>query len=220
MMDAGFNGVSATVQDGLVPVLDLGPQTTYRRLTPTETRARQTVPASVEAAVRAAGWPGIVLPKAQVLGVLVYPVVRFTGAAARLSAGQGPQRRLEILESWEAWSGEESPPEAPLRVLGFVSCQKLWSTAVEGVRCLSGLGAGMVIRRRCPPTMALLDADATGVWVVQVRAHDPVSAVACDRAQVLVTGRFGALSTAQRVPATRLMEEALFAHALHFGALT
>lgn len=197
--------------DERVPALDLSPDLTYRSR-PRRRAAQELSHATVAAAVSAARWPGQVLSLASVLGSLVYPVVAFTGAAERVRRRQPPILHLETLDVWETMPSAETPP-APVRIVGFVSTAAGWSTALDQVRSLSGLGAGMVLRRRPSPALPLMDADATGVWVAGI---DPAESVP----RVWVTGRSGPASTASRVAATRLMEEGLFAHALACNAIS
>ncbi len=201
--------------DGPVPVLDLSSELTHRPPSAVGTNAY----GAAVAAVRAAGWPGVVLPEAQVVGVRVLPVVAFTGVWQRLADRVGPERRLVILEAWEAGASLRAlgakrapePPAAPLRVVGFISAAPRWDRALHDVATLGGLGAGLVLRSHRPSDLQLLEADASNMWVV---ADTDAGMTLC------VTGRLGPVSTAYRVPATRLIEEGLFAHALDCGAVT
>lgn len=196
-------------QDDRVPVLDLSPRIRYRR--PPSGAAPQPVgPGSrVQQAVTAAGWPGVALPAADILGSVVVPVVSFTGARQRVTADQEPMLDLEILDTWEVMPTEETPA-APLQIVGFVATARRWRTAVEQVRSLAGLGAGLVVTTRRPSTLSMLDADASGIWVVGAPPAEPLP-------RLWVTGRTGPAATARRVTATRMMEEALFAHSLDNG---
>lgn len=190
-----------------MPVLDQPAASAGRRV------ARAALPfPDVEGALDAAGWPGLPLPATDVLGVHVVPVVALTGAVERLDRGQGPVRDLETLELWEVMPTPETPP-APLRIVGFVATATRWGRAVEQARSLSGLGAGMVLTPRRAKSLSLLDADATGVWVVAV---PPVET----KPQLWVTGRTGPSATARRVTTTRQREESLFAHALDQGVVS
>jgi len=150
---------------------------------------------------------GTVLPPADILGSLVLPVVSFTGASARVRSGLGPMLDLETLDVWETMPTDQTPT-APLRIVGFIATATRWSTAVEQVRSLAGLGAGLVVTTSARSSLSLLDADATGVWVVGAPPCEPGP-------RLWVTGRVGPAATATRVTATRIMEESLFAHALH-----
>ena len=166
--------------------------------------ATAAVPADVVAAVGAAGWPGRVLPQRRVWGLLVYPVVEFdqTTAAARLANGDGPEMSLWTLGLWQHWPAETTwqPPVCPVRVVGVVS-DAPWRRAVDRVRQLGGLGAGLVVSRR-PSQWNLLEADASGVWVCRVRPGG------CD---VVVRGRSGPVPTAVPTTHERKVNEQFFA---------
>jgi hypothetical protein len=198
------------VQDGVVPILDLSATVRYRSGTG---NAGCVVPAWVHDAVGVAGWDGQVLPQAEVLGVLVYPVVDLTHAQQRADAGQWPERSLTTLEMWETWS-EELPlvPPRPLRIIGFLAATQRWQRAVRNLRAVSGLGSGMIASRRPVTDFQLLEADACEVWVV--------APLGPEAASLHLAGRVGPVRSAVRVPATRLMEEGLFAHALACGAVS
>lgn len=203
--------MTATIgDDDLMPVLDLSYEPTYRR----EPGGAHEAFGSVAAAIRAASWPGVVLPAASVLGATVFPVVELTGARNRVADGVGPQRSLTVLALWEACAADpatkSSAPPAPLRIVGFASAAPRWDRAMRSMHDIAGLGAGLIVRARKPSTWQLLDADAEDVWVVAGSAGD---------ATLAVRGRTGPLGTACRVPATRLIEEGLFAHALACGAV-
>lgn len=192
-----------------MPLLDLSRAVTFR---PPNGRATEEFALAV-AGVDAAGWAGVVLPVASVLGVTAFPVVEFTGARERLAEDTSPERSLSTLALWESLSAGngEVPraPAAPLRIVGFVSVATRWDRALTSVQSLAGLGAGMVLRQRRPSTLQLLDADADDVWVATTN----------DGAfEVCVRGRRGPIASAFRVPATRLIEEGLFAHAVACGA--
>jgi len=92
-------------------------------------------------------------------------------------------------------------------MVGFISTAASWSRAIEQVRSLCGLGAGMVLSRSRASVLPLMDADASSVWVVGIPPCEP-------EPKVWVTGRVGPVSTAARTPVTRVLEEGLFAHAL------
>lgn len=167
-------------------------------------------------AAHTARWPGVVLPEAEVLGVRVFPVVELTGASCRVHAGVGPERSLTTLALWESLGPDRVPtqhcaPPSPVRIVGFVTFAARWERAFRDLQAVAGLGAGMVVRTRHPSPLQLMDADASGVWVVvDGRAERSLS----------ITGRGGPVQTAQRVPATRLIEEGLFAHALNCRAVS
>jgi hypothetical protein len=175
----------------------------------------RTAPAAEHAmarrAVSAARWPGTVLPAVEMLGVVLYPVVEFTGARARLASSVFPQRCPTTLELWETWPELGEP--SPLRMVGFINRSRPWAAAVAAAATPCGFGAGMVLADRHPGPLRLLDADLAGVWVTG--AVEPGRAVA----EVWVEGRSGPVATATRTLTTRVMEERLFAHALRAGAL-
>lgn len=208
MSGQGVLGSGRLGQDDWVPVLDLSPRLTYRRQPQAPHPDQDLLPG----ALRVAGWDGVALPPAEVLGSLVVPVVSFTGAHARLRHSQGPTLHLETAEVWEVMPTTATPP-APLRIVGFVSTASRWGRALEQVRCLYGLGAGMVLSRRRTPSLQLMEADATGVWVIGAPPCEP-------QPRLWVTGRQGPVPTARRTVVTRLMEEALFGHALHHGLVS
>lgn len=195
--------------DGPMPLLDLSREATFRR--PPSHAGEEYAFAS--AGATAAGWGGVTLPAASVLGVTVFPVVKFTGAQERLAAGAGPERSLSTLALWESLAAEPDVPglvpPAPLRIVGLVSTASRWDRAMTNVQALAGLGAGLLLRQRRPSALQLLDADADDVWVVvQHEAGFDVS----------VRGRIGPVASAFRVAAHRLIEEGLFAHAIACGA--
>lgn len=206
MRGARLPNTSGLGQDGRMPLLDQ-----------TSTVVRPGVPprggsplAEVQRAVEAAGWPGLALPATNVLGVRVVPVVELSGAVERLRrGGQGPVRDLETLGLWEVMPTPDTPP-APLRIVGFVATATRWDRALDQARSLSGLGAGMVLTPRRTRGLSLMDADATGVWVVGIPPVEP-------EPWLWVTGRTGPSATARRVTTTRQREESLFAHALDHG---
>lgn len=208
MRGARLPNTSGLGQDGRMPLLDQ-----------TSTVVRPGIPpggasplAKVQRAVEAAGWPGFVLPATNVLGVRVVPVVELSGAVERLRRGQGPVRDLETLGLWEVMPTPDTPPP-PLRIVGFVATATRWDRALEQARSLSGLGAGMVLTARRTRSLSLMDADATGVWVVGIPPVEP-------EPRLWVTGRAGPSATARRVTTTRQREESLFAHALEHRLLS
>ena len=192
-----------------MPLLDLSRETTYRR---PHCRAGEGF-AIAAAGAAAAGWGGVTLPAASVLGVTVFPIVQFTGARERIDGGVGPQRSLTTLALWESLAADHGSaslaPPAPLRVVGFASTASRWDRALAYVQALAGLGAGLVLRQRRPSALQLLDADAEDLWV---------AAISDGGVEVCVRGRAGPIASAFRVPATRLIEEGLFAHAIACGA--
>lgn len=200
MKRGGASKSSGFGQDDRMPVVDQ-PAASVRP----SARRVPSLP-GVERVLEAAGWPGRALPATRVLGVHVVPVVELTGAAERLNRGQGPTLDLETLELWEVMPTPATPP-APLRIVGFVATAMRWDRALDQARSLSGLGAGMVLTPRRTKSLSLMDADATGVWVVGL---PPVES----EPRLWVTGRTGPSATARRVTTTRQREESLFAHAL------
>lgn len=210
MTHPGYGPPNRARNDGRMIVLDLAPELRY---CPRADRVDDTPVEMVEEAVRAARWPGQVLPQVRVLGVRAHPVVQFTGAGTRLQEGHGPELVVETLDLWEALGtvGGDSPL-SPLSIVGFVSTTRRWQSAVESARAVAGLGAGMVVRPRQPTALQLMDADVTGVWVAG-RGH------AASPVELWVQGRVGPVQTSTRSPAHRRMEEGLFAHALSCGAL-
>lgn len=196
--------------DGRMPVLDLSYEPTNRPARGIDAAAFDTV----AAAVAAAGWPGVLLPAVCVVGVTVFPVVELTGARERVRTGVGPERSLSTLALWESLNAgapnRGGVPLAPVRIVGFVSSAPRWDRALASVHAVAGLGAGLVLRSRRPSPLQLLDADADDLWVVSGAHETP---------EVLVRGRIAAPSSLRRVPATRLIEEGLFAHALACAAI-
>lgn len=205
MRRVGVSKSSGLGQDGWMPVLDQPAASLRSRGVPRGAPPR----AGVEGVLEAADWPGRPLPATHVLGVHVVPVVELTGAVERLNRGQGPVRDLETLELWEVMPTTDTPP-APLRIVGFVATASRWDRALDQARSLSGLGAGMVLTPRRTRSLSLMDADATGVWVVGLPPVEP-------EPRLWVTGRTGPSATARRVTTTRQREESLFAHALDHG---
>lgn len=161
--------------------------------------------------LKAARWPGVALPPTMIFGSVVIPVVSYTGARRRVERGEGPVLDLETVGIWETFPTPSTPP-SPLRITGSIATAKARASAVRQVTSLSGLGAGMVISRRHLKPIFLLDADASGVWIVGISPAEP-------DARVWVTGRVGAVATARRVPLTRLIEEALFGLVLRHDLL-
>lgn len=196
----------------LVPQLGLGPRVSRRRVPSVRNGVGYEC---AQRAMTAARWRGELLPLAEVLGVLVYPVVEYTGAATRLEQRSEPERCLMTLELWEtlATSAERAAaPPAPLRIVGFVASNGSWRQALRQVEAVAGLGAGLIARPGRATRMQALEADATDMWVVDGTAD-------CNAGRLVVRGRQGPVSTARRVPATRLMEEGLFEHAVESGLL-
>jgi hypothetical protein len=190
-----------------MPLLDLSHETTYRRSHSCGEDFETAV-----AGAEAAGWGGVALPAASVLGVTVFPVVAFTGAQERIAEGIGPERSRTTLALWESLAADPGAsalaPPAPLRIVGFASTESRWDRALRYVQSLAGLGAGLVLRQRRPSGLQLLDADAENVWV---------AAQSEGAFELCVRGRVGPVASAFRVPATRLIEEGLFAHAIACG---
>ena len=200
MSGAADNGPRRDGHNGRVPVTDLSsyPLRLSRRPAPTVGLR------SVAVAVETATWPGVVLPPAEILGGVVYPVVEFADVRERLSTFVGPQRCPTTLQIWEAWP--EMGYGAPLRIVGFVAAIDRWGAAVTAASRTRGLGAGMIYAQHRPSDLDLLDADASGLWVL---GGEPT--------ELLVAGRSGPVPSATRTLTTRVMEERLFAHALKAG---
>jgi len=160
-----------------------------------------------------AGWWGETLPLAEVLGVLVYPVVEQTGARQRLEAGPGPVGVMESLELWELIESDAlgSAPPSPVRIVGFVASDLHWRGAINQLGAVEGLGAGLVVRGHRATRLQRLEADAAELWLLEGALTTAPT--------LTVRGRRGPVPTSRRVVATRLMEEGLFAHALACGAL-
>ena len=162
-------------------------------------------------ATAAAGWPGVVLPEAVVLGLRVFPVVLPTGAAARIHNSSRPELSLTTLAAWELCGASALEP-SPLGIVGFVSAGRRWADALSAVGPLGGLGAGLVARSTPLSTLQVLEADALDLWAVSPDARGGLT--------LQVTGRRGPVPTARRTPATRQVEEHLFGHALRSGAFS
>lgn len=186
-------------QDGAMPVVDL----CDLGARPTATTGQDQVDAAQHAA-EVCGWPGRAIGLVQVMGHRVVPVVEFAAAAQRLRSGAGPELSLTTLSLWEQWGTDLGAPEAPVRIVGFVTVDRPWASAMAAARDLRGLGPVMVLRQRQVATGALAQAQHLGAWVVSA-------------GQIAVPGRWGPVSTAVRVPAHRWFEESLFACALSAG---
>jgi hypothetical protein len=159
----------------------------------------------VDAAVGAV-WPGIVLPSMRIAGRLARPVVQALPAATdRIRMGAGPELDRSTLALWESWPaemGELPPPRRPVRIVGFVA-EGRWRAAVSTATQLGGYGASVVVRRSVPARVRLAEADYHGITVIAVGAQAPPSMV--------VAGRTGPVSGAERTVAVRHLEEKLFA---------
>lgn len=210
-MNPSDSGPGSVVPRPVVPQLGLGPQLRWRRAPGGRNRLDA---GSARRAMDAAGWDGDLLPLADVLGARVYPVVQYTGATARIEHGSAPERCLVTLELWEMLASSAAPEvqPAPLRIVGFVASSGSWRQAMRQLEVVAGLGAGLIAHPGRGTQMQALEANATDVWMV-----DGVGAT--EGARVLVRGRRGPVASARRVPATRLMEEGLFAHAIESGRL-
>jgi hypothetical protein len=170
-----------------------------------------TVPDHIRAAVREAGWPGVVLPRTKVSDYTVHPVIIIDPRAwaDRMTTGQRPELDRSTLALWEAWTGDlgAPPPRPAVSIVGFVSTTTRPAAALETLDALAGYGAGLWIATgaRRPRTLTLAEFDLAGIWVVHVHLN---------QAGVLVHGRRGPVHTAQRGVAVRHKEELLFARAL------
>lgn len=177
-------------------------------------RERASTEAEFELARRAtaaAGWPGVVLPEAVVLGLRVFPVVLATGAGTRIRNSSRPELCLSTLAAWELCGLGASEP-SPIGIVGFVAAGRLWADASGAVGRLGGLGAGLIARSTPLSTLQMLEADALDLWAVGPDARG--------RLALQVRGRRGPVPAACRTPATRLVEEHLFGHALRSGAFS
>lgn len=170
-----------------------------------------TIPCAVAAAITAAGWPGIALPRKRIGGSRLYPVVQIVEQVwdERIGNAQGPEYEGSTLQLWESWTADLGPmPPAPaVSIVGFVSDARPLA-AVRAVRATSGLGGGLVVDAGAsrPPRVTLMDCDASGVGLVWAPPHqDP---------QLLVTGRLGPVVAARRMVLTRYFEELLFGWAV------
>lgn len=198
-----------SMDTGWVPRLGMRTGRRPRRVDPAASRW------DFESARRAAaeaGWWGETLPLAEVLGVLVYPVVEQTGAARRIEEGPRPVSSMDSLELWELIETDAlgSAPPSPVSIVGFVASARHWRSAISQLEAVEGLGSGLVVRGRCATRLQRLEADAAEIWMIERGQTTPT---------LTVRGRVGSVSTSRRVAATRLMEEGLFAHALECGAL-
>lgn len=172
------------------------------------------VPSSVRAAVQAARWPGVVLPRMRLGGYRVYPVVDIDPNiwADRIRNGHGPELDGSTLAIWEGWAPDlgPMPPRTPLAIVGLVSDVRP-QAALNALRFLSGVGGGLIVStgRRGPTTVTLMECDVAEVGVVWVPPNED--------ARVLVQGRFGPVATARRIVLTRHDEELFFQWALTTG---
>lgn len=163
---------------------------------------------TVQKAVDAAGWNGIVLPYTKMSTYYGYPVIAWSvGARERFRFGPGPVLNRPALTLWERWPlGVSSlPPPTPIDIVGWVSVST-WRPAMGATSALAGKGSTMILTPKKPSTLALSAADYCGTHVVQLNAGG-----ACE---VLVRGRTGPVETAGRTTNIRFWEESLFAHAL------
>ncbi len=170
------------------------------------------VPAHIVAAVHAARWPGILLPKLSIGGSLVYPVIAPNLPAwhQRVAARQHPELDPSTIVLWESWTEDlgPMPPATALSIVGFVSDARA-HLARRAVNALRGLGAGMVVHTgvRRPTQESRWECDYQGLFLVWASAKPP--------AALCVPGRLGPVSTARRIALTRVYEEKLFSWALH-----
>ncbi|MFI9538308.1 hypothetical protein ACIG56_34385 [Nocardia fusca] len=170
-----------------------------------------TVPHHIRAAVRAAGWRGIVLPRTKVSDYTVHPVITIDARVwtDRVTAEHRPELDRSTLTLWESWTDDlgAPPPRPAVSIVGFVSTTTRPAAALETLDELAGYGAGLWIAAgaRPPRTLTLAEFDLAGLWVVHTRPT---------RTSVLVHGRHGPIHTAQRGVALRHKEELLFDQAL------
>ncbi|MFD7159047.1 hypothetical protein ACFV9C_30930 [Kribbella sp. NPDC059898] len=178
-------------------------------------------PDHLHAAATAAGWDGLVVVGARLLGLNVSAVVEMLPAGwQRASAAYGAILDRPTLSVWEvlASTGMESrsdgsdlgDPGRPVRIQAFVSTRP-WRQAIDDLRQLNGVAPGIVVRRVAPDRVAMADADYHGLTVV---------AVSNNTSRVVVQGRRDRLETAGRTVTVRLLEETLFGLALERGLLT
>lgn len=173
-----------------------------------------TVPEAIMAGVRAAGWPGTVLPKKSIGGYRVYPVVQIDQQAwkERLASGHGPELSRSTLAIWEGWAPDlgPMPPRPALSIVGMVSDAPP-KTALAALWTLSGTGSGLLVctGRRGPTTQTLMECDLQEISVAWVpTAGEP---------RLMLQGRKGPVATARRIVLTRYDEEELFQWALTTG---
>ncbi|MGO4612683.1 hypothetical protein AB4305_11620 [Nocardia sp. 2YAB30] len=174
-------------------------------------RHASAVPEHVHAGLRAAGWPGIVLPETRISDYTVYPVINIDPAVwtERVTKRQGPELDRSTLAIWEAWTADLGKP--PLRsavsIVGFISTATRPASALHALDSLAGYGAGLWIASGLhgPTRWTLTEFDVADIWVVHTHSA---------QSTVLVQGRHGPISTARRLTSTRHKEELLFQQAL------
>jgi hypothetical protein len=160
----------------------------------------------VTAALDALSWDGLVLPKVQLSGGAVYPVIAWTSAAyQRNTEGPKPILCRPTLAAWEA-----DGPKSAVRVVGFLHA----ASPAEGIGRLKavaayGPGAIVVAHASRMGRWTMSEADMAGISVVEARVGGTTN--------VVLRGRDAPLPTARRTVATRLREEQLYEWALHVG---
>lgn len=170
------------------------------------------VPAHIVAAVHAAQWPGILLPKLSIGGNLVYPVIAPNRHVwhQRVAARQRPELDPSTIVLWESWTEDlgPMPPATALSIVGFVSDARA-HLARRAVNALRGLGAGMVVHTgvRGPTAESRWECDYQGLFLAWAPAKPP--------AALCVHGHLGPVAGARRIALTRVYEEKLFSWALH-----
>ncbi|WP_207549173.1 DUF1643 domain-containing protein [Mycobacteroides chelonae] len=174
------------------------------------------VPEAVIEGVKAAGWPGIVLPQMRMGGYLVYPVVDINRQAwdERLAAGHGPELERSTLKIWEGWAPDlgPMPPPTVLSITGLVSTARP-QAALNALTFLGGAGGGLIVATgsRGPSRTTLMECDIEDIGMAWVPAGG--------EPRLLVKGRDGPVATARRITLTRHAEEELFQWALTTEAI-
>lgn len=164
-------------------------------------------PAMICAAHDALEWEGFVLPKIQMSGGAVYPVVAWTRSAARRRMeGPEPTTCRPTLSAWEV----DGPPSA-VRIVGFLHA----GAPVDGIdrlKAVAAYGPGVIVVSNAARVgrWTMAEADLASISVVEAHADGT--------AQFAVRGRDTPLPTARRSVATRLREEQMYQWALQVGA--
>ncbi|MBA0128313.1 hypothetical protein H0B56_22435 [Haloechinothrix sp. YIM 98757] len=180
--------------------------------------ANDAVPDAVVGAAGLLGWHGVVLPRTELLGKRVFPVVTVDRRAHehRSVTGSGPVLDLDVLETWE-WP-ETFPFREPevVRLHGVISRERRWPAALAAASRLRGFASDAVV---------LGDGDGGGDEVARCLA-------ACRRAmsglvrdtgtatELLRHARPGRSARARRSPLDRWIEERLYGRVLDLGVLT
>jgi hypothetical protein len=174
----------------------------WNRSTPVVTAADPLI-----AAHQALGWGGFVLPRVQMSGGAIYPVVAWTPEAdGRRVAGPEPTMCRPTLLMWEV-----DGPASAIRIVGFLHAGAS-ADGIDRLRAVAAYGPGAMVTANPSRTDAwtMAEADLAGISVVE--------ACATRGAHVVLRGRDTPLPTARRSVATRLREEQLYGWALYVGA--